>query len=183
MSLPTIQTPRLRLGPYRADDKPALLRHADDPEVARWLRDRFPSPYTAADADRFLALCAADGPGEALFAIRLEDEAIGGIGLHRHGDVHRHTAELGYWLGRAHWGKGYASEAVAAILPHAFDTLALVRVEATCFEGNEASRRVLERNGFTCEGRTRMSVYKAGRFHDQWIYARIREPGPGAALQ
>ncbi|HEY9541436.1 MAG TPA: GNAT family N-acetyltransferase, partial [Luteimonas sp.] len=87
-----------RLRPWRADDLDSLLLHADDEQVSRGTSDRFPFPYTRADGGAFLAghVVDLDAP---VFAIEIDGQACGGIGVRPGQDERRHTAELGYWLG------------------------------------------------------------------------------------
>src|SRR5690606_15578290 len=135
----------------RDSDLDALVHHAGDPEVSRFLRDRFPLPYTRADGEAFLASCRRL-QNEWRLAIEVDGAAAGGIGL-RFGEAEeRACAEIGYWLGRACWGRGLARAAVAALVDHAFAVLPLNRIHTTVFAGNPASMRVLEHCGFQREG-------------------------------
>ena len=102
----------------------------------------FPHPYRLEDAEAFLGFVAQQKP-ETTFAIANASEAIGCIGLTVGSDVHRKTAELGYWLAEPFWGRGIMSEAVAAFVRHAFDDLDLIRIYAEPFASNPASARVL----------------------------------------
>lgn len=150
-----------------------LVRHADDRDVWINLRDRFPHPYTRADARSWIRSAAAERPTRH-FAIEVDGRAVGGIGIHPMTDVHRGTAEIGYWLGREYWGRGIATEAVRALTEHAFASFDLARLEATVYEWNPASARVLEKAGFQLEGRLRKSIIKDGRTIDSLLYARVR---------
>jgi ribosomal-protein-alanine N-acetyltransferase len=155
-------------------DAPALARYANNRSIAIWLRDRFPCPYSLHDAEGFLATVLQQDP-RVTFAIATEREAVGGIGLEFGMDVHRFAAELGYWLGEPFWHKGVMTEAVTRFTAWAFAHLAVYRVYATVFAGNAASVRVLEKAGFVCEGCLRASVFKNGRFLDQFVYAKIKD--------
>jgi len=170
--LPDLNLSQCRLRPWRRGDEAALARHANDREVWLNLRDRFPHPYTRADAEAWLRL-AAQLPAPTQFAIEVEGEDAGGIGLELQPDVHRRSAEIGYWLGRAHWGRGIMTEAVRAVTDLGFATFDLCRIYALVFAWNPASARVLEKADYELEGRLRSSVTKAGRTIDQWLYARI----------
>src|SRR4051812_27235955 len=99
---------------WRAGDVDALVCHANDREVWITLRDRFPHPYTAADAHAWLRLVAETTP-ETNFAIAVDGEAIGGVGIALNGDVHRRSAEIGYWLGKRFWGRGIATAVGRAV--------------------------------------------------------------------
>jgi len=169
--------PRFELGvavvrPWELDDLEPLVRHADDPGVAAWLRDGFPHPYGRADGERFLARVVAEDPVTS-FAIEVEGEAAGGIGFTLQADVERVSAELGYWLARPHWGKGITTAAVRAATEHALAAHGLVRVYATPYDGNAASCRVLEKAGFVLEARLRRAVIKGGVIRDKLLYAYV----------
>ena len=138
------------------------------------LRDRFPYPYTRADAEAFLAAAWAQQPGERFRHRRRASEAIGGIGFHPQADVHRLSAEIGYWLGEPFWGRGIATRAVRALDEWVFATTPLVRLFAHVFDWNPASARVLEKAGYALEGRMRRSVIKDGKITDQLMYGRLR---------
>ena len=162
---------------WRAEDAGSLVRHANDRRISINMRDAFPYPYGAEDAKKFLALAAAQRP-ETWFAIVIDGEAAGGIGYTLHQDVERVSAEIGYWLGTAHWGRGIATDALRAVTAHAFREHAeLQRLYAVPFAWNPASARVLEKAGYTLEGRMRQSAIKEGRLTDQLLYAIVRGQG------
>lgn len=162
------------LRPWRESDKPALLRHADNRKVWRNLTDLFPHPYTDLDADDWLRL--AQAPGDSVhFAITWQDEAIGGAGLIGSCDIERYTANFGYWLGEAWWGRGIATACARALKDYAFAHTPFVRLEARVFAWNPASMRVLEKAGFVREGVHRLSVCKDGQLIDSVCYAACRE--------
>jgi len=169
-----ISAPPLILRPWRAADATELLRYANNRKIWMNLRDIFPHPYTSEDAQQWLALCAGATGEPAIFAIEFEGGAIGGVGLQFLTDVNRLTAVIGYWLGEPFWGRGFATVAVKAVTEYAFATFDLQRVQATVFEWNPASARVLERAGYTFEGRLRSSIVKSGRIGDALMYARLR---------
>ena len=169
------------LRPWRAGDEPALVRHAGNRKLWLNLRDRFPHPYTAADADAWIARVAAEGEPALNFAVVVEGEPVGGAGLEPQGDVHRLTAEIGYWIAESHWGRGLATEAARRLTQYAFSRLALERLEAGVFEWNPASRRVLEKAGYRLEARLRRNVVKDGRIGDSFLYARLRGEADGRA--
>jgi [ribosomal protein S5]-alanine N-acetyltransferase len=158
---------------WRGSDRDSLVQHANDRAVWLNLRDRFPHPYTEADADAWLELARRMEP-ESNFAIAVTGAAVGGIGIALQDDVSRRSGELGYWLGRAHWGRGIATAAVRATTDWAFETFDLCRIYAGVFEGNPASERVLAKAGYVLEGRLRKSVTKDGKTIDQLLYAISR---------
>jgi [ribosomal protein S5]-alanine N-acetyltransferase len=168
-----IQLERCTLRAWREGDQAELVRQANNPQVAMNLRDLFPQPYTARDADEWMARAARQVAG-VHFAITVEDQVAGGIGLLPGSDVNRIQAEIGYWLGQAWWGRGIATDAVRGLTRHAFATLALNRLFATPFAPNLASCRVLEKAGYRCEGRMLGCAIKGGKILDQFLYAITR---------
>jgi len=160
------------LRPWCAADLDSLVANANDAEVSRGLRDRFAYPYTIDDARAWLA--RAPDAADRAWAIEIDGAAAGGIGVHLGADVHRHSAELGYWLGRRHWGRGLMTAIVRAFAGPAMDAFALYRLHATVYANNPASMRVLEKAGFEREGVLRAAVVKRGELLDAVVYARVR---------
>jgi [ribosomal protein S5]-alanine N-acetyltransferase len=169
-----IQCPRVLLRPWRRGDEPALVKHADNRKIWRNLRDRFPHPYRWSDAEEWIRTIEDQGEPTLSFAIVLGGEPVGGIGFERFTDVEQRVAEIGYWLSEEHWGKGVATEAVAAATTYAFETFEIDRLYAGVFEWNPASCRVLEKAGYLLEARLRRSVFKDGQTIDRLLYVRFR---------
>lgn len=169
-----LRTDRCTLRPLRPGDAASLARHADNRQVWLNLRDLFPHPYTVADAESYIARVAGQSPVTS-FAIDVAGDAVGGISLHVGRDIERRSAEIGYWLGEEHWGRGIVSAAVAAVTAYALRDLDLLRVFAVPFARNPASARVLEKAGYRLEGTMRRSAVKDGEVLDQWLYAAVRE--------
>ena len=159
---------------WRQSDAAPLARHANNRRVWANLRDRFPSPYTLDDAETWLRHCARIVPVTD-FAIEVDGEVAGGIGVVLCSDVERVGAEMGYWLGESIWGRGVMSAAVQVFAPWALDRFNLARLHANVFAFNAASARVLEKAGFVLEGRLRHSAFKNGVLIDQLLYARTRD--------
>lgn len=174
--LPTLNTKRLILRPFRLDDAPAVHELASAREVAATTLT-IPHPYPDGAAERWIRSHTEDCVlgSSAVFAIeRLEGAVlVGAIGLSLNRE-HRH-AELGYWIGVPHWGNGYATEAAFAILRYAFDGLRLHRVFAHHFTGNPASGRVLVKTGLHYEGRLVGHVHKWGEWMDIAQYGVVRD--------
>lgn len=164
----------MRLRAWRAQDLDSLLLHADDEQVSAGTSDRFPHPYTRADGEAFLAGRVVDFSAP-VFAIEVGGLACGGIGVRPGQGERRHGAELGYWLGRRCWNQGRMTRVVAAFAPWAMRALSLHRLQATVLDCNEASARVLLKNGFAEEGTLRRAVVKRGRLHDLRMFALTRE--------
>lgn len=156
--------------PWSDRDAGDLAREANDRRIWLNMRDAFPHPYGIEDARRFIAAAPP-----TFFAIERSGHVAGGIGFSLHGDIERVGAEIGYWLGVAHWGRGVATAAVRAVTGHAFATQPeLRRLWAVPFATNRASARVLEKAGFVLEGTLRESVIKDGQVLDSLMYARLR---------
>lgn len=159
---------------WRADDAQTLVIHANDAQVARCLGERFPHPYTHDDATAFIAH-ALHSAHEKSYAIEINGEVAGCVGVNPGQGVERFSAELGYWLGRAYWGEGIMTAAVRALLPRAWCELRLYRVQARVFADNPASMRVLERCGFAREAVLRRQVVKGERLLDLHVFAITRD--------
>ena len=142
-----LKTARLVLRPPLASDAKAIARLANDRRIAENLR-RLPHPYSRSDAEAFLdSLEASDR--ERVFLIEAESVPLGMIGLDF---SHDEAPEIGYWLGVAHWGKGFATEAVRAVIDYAFEEFPADELYAGARVTNPASRRVLEKCGFQWTG-------------------------------
>jgi ribosomal-protein-alanine N-acetyltransferase len=158
--------------PFERGDELSIVRHADNRNVWINLRDHFPHPYTTAHARAWIEEQIRSHE-ENHWAIEVDGHATGGIGLSPRMDVHRLSAEIGFWLGEAYWGRGIMTEAVGAVTRYAFHTRGFIRVFAEVFEWNPASMRVLEKNGFAREGVLRRSATKAGHVIDQVLFAAV----------
>jgi len=168
-----LTTPRLTLRPWRQGDVQRLAEIANHLEIWRRLRDVFPHPYTREHALRWVRQ-AESHPEQKNFAIEAQEGLVGGIGLWKRSDVYRKSAEIGYWLGVEFWGQGYATEAVRAVAEWGLGEWGLVRIQAGVFGENPRSQRVLEKSGFHLEARLKKSVFKAGEFLDEALYALIK---------
>lgn len=163
------------LRPWRPEDAAALAAAANNPKIAANLRNSFPSPYTPADAEWFIRDCITHGEERRLArAIMIEGKAAGSAGVFLKDDVYERSAELGYWLAEAYWGRGIMTEAVRRICREAFARFDIVRIFAEPFDSNLGSRRVLEKAGFTYEGTMRNGVFKNGRVLSYRVYSLLR---------
>ena len=175
-----LQGTHCALRPWRLDDAEALVRHANNINVARQLRDRFPHPYGRANASAFLK-AATSAPEPSNLAIEVDSQAIGAIGYVSGIDVERYSAEIGYWLGEDYWGKGIATEALMLMTAHVFDSMNMLRLFALPFADNGGSIRVLEKAGYVREALLRSSSVKYGQPRDQLLYARVNETWRGVS--
>lgn len=161
--LPVLETPRLRLRRFGPGDAAAVFNLVSDLAVAKWTA-RIPHPYERAMTDDWLRDTdrrMADGKGIA-FAIetRAAGELIGSAGLDF--ETAPGLAEIGYYLGRAHWGRGFMSEAAEALLRFGFETLNLAAVRGEVMPDNAASLSVLDKMGFDRLGRDEVDAPARG---------------------
>jgi RimJ/RimL family protein N-acetyltransferase len=175
LTTPTLQTERLLLRPFTDADAEALFALHSDAHVLRYWDS---PPWTEpARAQRFLAACrrmAEEGSGVRVAIDSATDGVfLGWCTVSRWNPDYR-SAALGYCLGEAAWGKGYATEAAGALLRWAFDTLDLNRVQAETDTRNTASARVLEKLGFVREGTLREDCVVNGDVSDSWVYGLLR---------
>jgi RimJ/RimL family protein N-acetyltransferase len=157
---------------WQLSDAQALVAHGNNRKIWLNLRDRFPYPYTRRDAVEFLRSVVGRQP-ETVFAVTVNDQAIGSIGFVLQQDVERVSAEIGYWLGEPFWGRGIATEALSAVTTYAIERHGLTRLFALPFASNVASCRVLEKAGYRLEARLRRSAIKDGAIVDQCQYAYV----------
>jgi RimJ/RimL family protein N-acetyltransferase len=146
-SIPVLETERLVLRAPRLGDVKSVATLANDRRIAENTA-RIPHPYRIADAEDFVA--TANLGSEIVFVIMLRSgqETYRVIGACGYTQVDRHPPELGYWLGVKHWGKGYATEAVRAMIDHIFADTDAEAIQSSARVTNPASRRVLEKCGF-----------------------------------
>lgn len=156
---------------FAAVDIPPLATIANDAEVARYLTARFPHPYSLDDARWWVETGSRQG---IVRAIEVAGRLAGTIGVTPGEFEYARAAEIGYWLGRAHWGRGIATAALREMTRLVFATTDIERLYAPVFAPNHASMRVLEKCGYELEGVLRRAVFKAGVYYDTHLYARIR---------
>jgi ribosomal-protein-alanine N-acetyltransferase len=174
----TLQGERCTLRRWRTSDAASVVRYANNLNVARHLRDRFPHPYTRKDAHTFLRAASSETP-QTNFAIEVGSEAVGGLGYVPGTDVERYSAEVGYWLGEACWGRGIMTEGLVLFTRHAFAELGLLRLFALPLADNVASIRVLEKAGYSAEGILLSSCVKFGQPRNQAVYAKVNDRWSG----
>ncbi len=166
-------SPKFNLRPFKESDAESIVKYANNPKIAANLTDAFPNPYGIEDAKKFLAMAIQNEP-YTIFAIEVDGEACGAIGIFVQTDIHRKSAECGYWLAEPHWGKGIIPEAIKQIADYGFRTFDIVRIYARPFSFNKASQRVLEKAGFTHEATLKKACFKNGEFCDELIYSIVR---------
>jgi ribosomal-protein-alanine N-acetyltransferase len=161
------------LRPWRMEDLDSLVKFANNYNIARFMTDRFPHPYTMDNGRIFIESATNDFPFH-IFAIDIRGEAAGGIGLHLQADIQCKNAELGYWLAEPFWGNGIITKAVTQMADYGFKTWDISRIFARPFGTNPGSQKVLEKAGFILEGRFEKTLFKNGEYLDELIYALRR---------
>ena len=140
------------------------------------LRDGLPYPYTEQDGIDFISSMLSANEDETFaFAITLDDKAIGSIAVFRQQNIHRQTAEMGYYIAQEYWGKGIMTDAVKQICEYVFKNSDILRIYAEPFAYNIGSCRVLEKTGFQYEGPLRNNAVKNGKVIDMKMYSLLRE--------
>ncbi|NNG05880.1 MAG: GNAT family N-acetyltransferase [Inquilinus sp.] len=145
----TLRTDRLILRPFRATDAGAVTEYCGDWDVAR-MTARLPHPYPPRMAAEWIAGQETDTV-EQRFCVEADGAPVGAVGLSDLGDG---AFEIGYWIGRPFWGRGYATEAALRVVRYAFEERGARRLTAAHFLDNPASARVLEKCGFAATGET-----------------------------
>ena len=140
------------------------------------LRDGLPYPYSEQDGIDFISSMLSANEDETFaFAIALDDKVIGSIGVFRQQNIHRQTAEMGYYSAEEYWGKGIMTDAVKQICEYVFKNSDILRIYAEPFAYNIGSCRVLEKTGFQYEGTLRNNAVKNGKVIDMKMYSLLRE--------
>ncbi|WZY00265.1 GNAT family protein [Bacillus sp. FSL W7-1360] len=172
----TLTTARLILRPLAETDAARVERYVSDPDIAKMTLN-IPHPYPEGEALTFIRsvqLRVEEG-NNVVFAITEQgiDDCIGAMSV-RIEPAHN-RGELGYWIGKPHWGKGYATEAARAMLAYCFNELKLHKCMARAFAHNPASWRVMEKIGLKEEGLMRQHFMRDGMYIDSKCYGLLRE--------
>lgn len=172
---PILKTTRLILRPFLLSDADRVQELAGDKEVASTTLT-IPHPYEDGIAEQWIEMHESEfsnGNGVTFAITNKDDGLIGCIGL---GITKTHRrAELGYWIGRVYWNKGYCSEAVDAVIQYGFEKLKLNKIHAKYFMRNPASGRVMVKSGMKYDGTLRQEVIKDDKYEDLAVYSILRE--------
>ena len=140
------------------------------------LRDGLPYPYSEQDGIDFISSMLSANEDETFaFAITLDDKVIGSVGVFRQQNIHRQTAEMGYYIAEEYWGKGIMTDAVKQICEYEFKNSDILRIYAEPFAYNTGSCRVLEKAGFQYEGTLRNNAVKNRKVIDMKMNSLLRE--------
>lgn len=160
---------------WRIEDAAGLAAALNNKSILDNLRDGLPYPYTEKDAKDFInAMLQADENTTYAFAITVDDQAIGSIGVFRKDNIHAQTAEMGYYIAETFWGQGIGTSAIKQTCQYIFEHTDIIRIFAEPFIYNMASCRILEKSGFMCEGVLRSNAVKNGKISDMKMYSLIR---------
>ncbi len=164
---------KIELRNLRKSDKSGLAKLANNKNVWDNLRDLMPHPYTENDAGNFIDSTLMEDP-KATFGIEFEGKLCGVIGLVPQKDIYRKSAEIGYWIGEAYWGKGIATKAVGLMTTYGLEELNFLRIQTGVFGHNAASMRVLEKNGYEKEGIFKKAVIKNDEIWDEHRFSKTK---------
>lgn len=160
---------------WKIEDAADLAVALNNKKIHDNLRDGLPYPYTEKAAEDYInAMLEADENTAYAFAITVNDKVVGSIGVFRKENIHAQTAELGYYISETFWGQGLGTSAVKQISRYMFEHTDIIRIFAEPFATNTASCRILEKNGFMCEGVLRSNAVKNGQIIDMKMYSLIR---------
>lgn len=160
---------------WKIEDKTALAENLNNLHILDCLRDGLPYPYTEKDAEEYItSMLSVDKSKTFAFAITVNNQVIGSIGVFRCENIHSRTAEMGYYIGESYWGNGYTTNAVRQACEYVFENSDIIRIFAEPFSDNVRSCRVLEKAGFQYEGTLHSNAVKNGKVLDMKIYALIR---------
>ncbi len=166
----------LTLRPFKDGDEASLVANANNIKIFNNVKDTFPHPYTFDDALWWINANKLSENLGMCFAIDINGEVVGAIGIIIGSDIQRLTSEIGYWLGENYWGKGIATEALKQMTDYVFQNFPdLVRIWAGVFEHNKSSMNVLEKAGYKFEGIRKKGAVKNGMVIDKYIYVKFRE--------
>ncbi len=157
------------LRPWSFSDIEALIEYANNFNIAKYMRNVFPYPYTKEEGMKFIEMTHQHNPRK-IFTIDIDGKASGGIGIFPQEDIMCKNAELGYWLAEPFWSKGIITKAIIEMMDYGFKTFDISRIYAIPFGSNIASQRALEKAGFKLEGKFEKTIYKNGEYHDELIY-------------
>ena len=160
---------------WELSDATDLATALSNKKIQDNLRDGLPYPYTEQDGTDYIsAMLSADENETFAFAITVDNKVIGSIGVFRQVNIHRQTAELGYYIAEEYWGKGIMTEAVKQICEYVFENSDIIRIYAEPFAYNAASCRVLEKAGFQYEVTLRCNAVKNGKVIDMKMYSLLK---------
>lgn len=158
---------------FQVGDEASLALNANNYSIWEMMRDMFPHPYTYDDATEWVKQnLNIEKPFN--FAIDIDGDVVGCIGIIPGSDIYAKNVQIGYWLGKNHWNNGIITQAVTWLLPYCFNTLEINKVWASVFAGNKASIKVLQKCGFNHEATLKKNIYKNGKYIDELIFSVLQ---------
>lgn len=172
---PILETQRLILRPFTLADAPDVQRLAGERDIAA-VTQNIPHPYKDGMAEQWIATHSSalqNGTGITFAIVLRENDLLcGAIGLGI--NKANNNAELGYWIGKPYWGRGYCTDAARSLLQYGFETFELHRIHSGHFSHNPASGRVMQKIGMKYEGCRRQYVFKWGNYVDLELYGILK---------
>ncbi len=169
-----LQFENIKIREFHLADVKSVVKYANNYNISKYMRDSFPFPYTETNALNWIEFTKANN-STLSYAIANEVEVIGGISATPQSDVHRFSAEVGFWIGEPFWNQKIISKSLRVFCNYLFSKYNFNRLTANVFEGNDASKRVLEKAGFFLEGTLRKNVFKENKFVDHYIYGLLKK--------
>ncbi|WP_099468648.1 GNAT family N-acetyltransferase [Konateibacter massiliensis] len=161
---------------WNIKDADNLAEMLNNKNILNNLRDGLPYPYTVKDAEEYItAMRSADKTKTFAFAITINNQAVGSIGVFRCDNIHFRTAEMGYYISEQYWGKGIGTNGVKQTCSYIFEHTDIIRIFAEPFAYNTASCHVLEKAGFQFEGLLRSNAVKNGKVLDMKMYSLVKK--------
>ena len=160
---------------WRKEDIKVLIQLANNKKIFNNLRDVFPYPYTKRDAENWINFVLSNNLPQTNFVITYHGQFAGGFGIIFKEDIYRFNAEIGYWLGEPFWNKGIISEAIILATNYIFKNFEIVRIYAEPFADNHASRKALEKAGYSMDVCLKNYVVKNNQIKDSCIYSILKE--------
>jgi len=171
-----LQGSQITLRKLKRSDAPDIQKAINHKDIAKWTI-LIPYPYTQVDARKFISECLKHYSKKTAYPLAITlnktGKAIGIVSLVKF-NLRNQRAELGYWLGKDHWGRGLTTEAVNLMCDFAFKKLKLHKLFAMTFEQNIASQKVLKKNGFILEGKLRQAQFKRRRWHNMLYWGLLK---------
>ncbi|MGN7756225.1 GNAT family N-acetyltransferase [Chryseobacterium sp. 22532] len=170
---PVIETERLILSQLKEEDLPFVTEYLQD-KIFSDVTSNIPYPYTGEHAKFWMKMSRESFENNTgyTFAVRnKEGQILGAIGLHDRDDD---KAELGYWMGKPFWNKGYITEAATALIDFGFNELQINKIYATYFLDNPASGRIMEKIGMEKEALLKQHLKKDGKYIDVMMYSILK---------
>jgi RimJ/RimL family protein N-acetyltransferase len=163
------------LRPWGLEDAAKLALIADNKKIADNLRDGLPNPYSIKDAYDWLNLILPENNPPRFFAITIDKQVVGSIGIVTKTDIYRKNLEIGFFISEEWWGKGIATRAIKCATAYAFRDFDIIRVYGEVFSDNYGSRKTLEKAGFNLEAILKKNIIKNGIIKDSCIYSVLKE--------